>query len=402
MEHQKPLAGIRILEFGGYVSGPYGTSLLCALGADVVKVERPHSGDDFRRHADNRSPYFVQYNAGKRSLAIDLKRPEGVALIKEMLPRFDVMVENMRPGKLDALGLSAEECIALNPDIIVSSVTGFGEGGPLRDRPAYDTIGQAFGGLYSMMGDAGKPQLAGAIFADLVTGLTTATGILAGLVGRRAGGGHHVQTSIMEAVSTLTIDAYTQFFDDGHVSPSRESRHPQAQNFCLLTASGDYIAVHLSSSQKFWRGLAAAIDRPELIADRRFETYQSRTMNYSDLALIVEAEFSKRAFDDWVEILARHDVPFAPVHSMESWSQDPQVNWLQLVEPEKDGVSLVRPPWRFGGLRPVREAPAPRVGEHTVELAREVCESSRVQELIDRGVLFVAPTVEALTGVSSQ
>jgi crotonobetainyl-CoA:carnitine CoA-transferase CaiB-like acyl-CoA transferase len=388
MQH-KPLQHIRVLELGGYISGPYGTSLLCALGADVVKVEKPVTGDDFRRQDNDRSAYFIQYNAGKRSLSVDLKDPEGVALVKALLPHFDVLVENLRPGKLDTLGLDAASCRAIRPDLVYTSVTGFGEGGPLRGRPAYDTIGQSFGGLYSMLGDAGSPQLTGTIFADLVTGLSTVTGILAALVGRSTtGDGQHVQTSIMEAVSTLTVDAFTQYFENGYASPSRESRHPQAQNFCLPTSSGEYVAVHMSSSQKFWRGLCDAIGRPELAEDPRFVDYRARTANYFELVPLVEREFAARSFEQWERILTDHDVPFAPVHTMDSWSKDPQVDWLEMVEPEKDGVSLVRPPWRFGGTRPAREAHAPRVGEHTREIAAEVYEAAQIEKLVDSGVLF--------------
>ena len=134
MQH-KPLAGIRVLELGGYISLPYATSLLSALGADVVKVEKPGAGDDFRRGDNNRSPYFIQHNAGKRSLSVDLKTPEGVALVKALIPRFDVLLENLRPGKLAAIGRSQAECAALRADLVYRSLTGFGNGGPLEQRP---------------------------------------------------------------------------------------------------------------------------------------------------------------------------------------------------------------------------------------------------------------------------
>lgn len=392
--HHKPLQNIRILEFGGYISGPYGTSLLCALGAEVVKIERPGTGDDFRRMEDDRSLYFIQYNAGKRSLAVDLKDPEGVALIKELIPRFDVVLENMRPGKLAALGLGPDECMSLHPDLIYMSVSGFGEGGPLSKRPAYDTIGQAFGGLYTVLGDEDRPQLSGGIFGDLVTGMTTAMGILAGLVGRQGGGGGQlVQTSIMEAVSTVTIDALTQYFDSGRHSPSRESRHPQAQNFCVRSSTGDFTAIHLSSSQKFWRSLATALGCPELADDPRFVDYRARTEHYRELVAIVEAEFSKRPSEEWERILTEHDVPFAPVLTMEKWIEHPQVNWLELVEPEQSGVSLLRPPWRFNGSRPEREARAPRVGEDTVDVAGEAYSDEEIAKLVASGVLFVPPAL---------
>lgn len=384
----KPLRGIRILELGGYISLPYATSLLCALGADVVKVEKPGLGDDFRRGDNNRSLFFAQYNAGKRSLAVDLKTPGGVALVKALIPRFDVLLENLRPGKLAAIGLGRAECVALRPDLVYASVTGFGNGGPLERRAAYDTIGQSFGGLYSLLSDAGSAQLSGAIFADLVTGLSTATGVLAALVGRAStGAGQHVETSIIEAVSTLTIDSMTQYFDTGG-DPSRESRHPQAQNFCLPTASGEYLAVHLSSSQKFWHNFCQAMDRLDLVGDPRFGTYEQREAHYFELVPIAETEFARRPAGEWEKLLTACDVPWAPVLTMSGLRSHPQTGWLGLMEPERDGLSLVRPPWRFGGARPGRPGQAPRVGEHSRQIAAEVYDSARIEELIAAGILF--------------
>ncbi|GHE94036.1 CoA transferase [Amycolatopsis deserti] len=388
MQH-KPLTGIRILEIGGYISLPYGTSLLCALGAEVVKVEKPGDGEDFRRRDNNRSVYFIQVNAGKRSLAVDLKRPEGVALVKKLIPRFDVVLENMRPGKLAALGLGPDDCRALRPDLVYGSVTGFGSGGPLASRPAYDTIGHAFGGLYSLFSDAGNYQLAGGLCADLVTGLATATGVLAALVGRASSGtGQHVETSIMEAVSTLTTDAITQYFETG-TDPDRQSRHPQAQNFCVKTASGEFLALHLSSSQKFWRSLCAAMSRPDLPEDPRFAEFRHRERNYFELVKIVEAEFATKPKDEWEKRLTEYDVPFAPVLTMSGYIEHPQVKWLDLIEPERNGVSLVRPPWRFEGARPERGGDAPRVGQHSREVASEICDDAEIDELVAAGVLYV-------------
>jgi crotonobetainyl-CoA:carnitine CoA-transferase CaiB-like acyl-CoA transferase len=385
---QKPLTGIRVLEIGGYISLPYGTSLLSALGAEVVKVEKPGDGDDFRRRANDRSPFFIQYNAGKRSLSVDLKRPAGVALVKALVPRFDVVLENLRPGKLAALGLGPQDCAALRPDIIYGSVNGFGNGGPLRDRPAYDTIGQAFGGIYSLLGEPGSAQLSGTIFADLITGLVSAAGVLAALVGRGTfGTGQLVETSIMEAISTLTVDAMTQYFETG-VDPSRQSRHPQAQNFCLETASGHNIAVHLSSSEKFWQSLCEALNRRDLAEDPRFATYSVREANYFELVPIVEAEFRTKPASEWEKLLTDFDVPFAPVLTMSSYAAHPQVQWLDLIEPPQDnGVSLLRPPWRFGGDRPDRGGATPRVGQHTREIAAEVYDEAQIEELLASKVI---------------
>jgi crotonobetainyl-CoA:carnitine CoA-transferase CaiB-like acyl-CoA transferase len=363
--------------------------MLCSLGADVVKVERTGSGDDFRRGMGVGSLFFRQYNSGKRSLAVDLKRPDGIEVVKALLPRFDVVVENMRPGKMRALGLGREECTALRPDLVFASVTGFGSGGPLALRPAYDTIGQAYGGLLSILSNADAPQLSGAALADLVTGITATTGILAALVARASSGEpQHVETSIMEAVSVLTIDAMTQYFDADYEEPTRQSRHAQAQNFVVSTAAGDDLVIHLSSSSKFWSSFLDVMGRPDLADDPRFKNYVTRCDHYFKLASIVETEFLRKTSKEWEELLTAHDVPYAPVLTMSEYVDNPQVKWLELIGPEQDGLALLRPPWRFGGQRPHREQHVAAVGEHTREIALEVYDEATVDHLIADGVLF--------------
>lgn len=392
MHHTRPLTGIRVLELGAYISGPYATALMAGLGADVVKVEPPRGGDAFRRGVQTDSHYFVQYNAGKKSLAVDLKRPEGVALIQAMVPHYDVVIDNNRPGKMDQLGLGARDLMRINPSLVYTSVSGFGDGGPWRDRAAYDSIGQSMGGFYSIMNDDGDARLSGTCVGDLITAMTAALGILAGLVGRGqtpARKGVEIQTSLIEAMSTITIDAMTQFFESG-VSPTRLSRHPQAQNFCLATADGGSITLHLSSSQKFWASLAVAMERPDLLEDNRFTTYYDRMANYFELRPIVEAEFARRDRAEWESRLIEADVPFAPTLSLAEVTTHPQTRWLDLLEPEHEGKTLVRPPWRFHGDRPDRPFSAPHVGEHSREVASEVLSAAEIDRLIADGVLLQA------------
>lgn len=390
MSQKLPLQGIRVLEAGAYISGPYAGALLASLGADVVKVEPIKGGDPFRRGVEIDSRYFVQYNAGKRSLAVDLKKPEGRQLIKSLIPRFDVFIENSRPGKMAALGLSYDECIAINKHLIYSSASGFGDGGIYRDRAAYDSIGQSMGGYYSIMNDMGNPRLTGTCIADLITGINATMGILAALVGRGLDPGHRgnfAQTSLLEAMSTITIDAITQFYETGQ-SPVRETRHPQAQNFCLLTASGGSIVLHLSSSEKFWQALVLSMDRPELLEDPRFRKYSDRMANYFDLRPIIEEEFLRRPQSEWEDILIRNDVPFAPVLTVEELASHPQTQWLSLLEDERQGNVLVRPPWRFMGERPRRAFDAPYIGEHSREVSLEVHSPQEVEDLLRAGVIF--------------
>ena len=333
---RRPLERIRVLEIAAYISGPYAGALLASLGADVVKIEPPE-GEAFRIGKGIGSPYFAQYNAGKRSIALDLKSPFAVEAIKALLPHFDVLIENMRYGKLEALGLGPEVCRRINPRLVYASISGFGSGGPLRDRPAFDSIGQSLGGLYTVMNDTNDVRLTGTCMADLITGISTTVGILSALVGRNQDPDHqgiHLETSVLEAVSTLTIDAMTQAFD-ANIDPVRDTRHPQANNFCLRTASGDSITLHLSSSQKFWQALARAVEREDLIDDPRFRSYANRTApeNYRALKQILEQEFTRCPCSEWEQRLTEADVPFAPALTMRQVAAHPQMQSLEYAGP---------------------------------------------------------------------
>jgi len=337
MSNKKPLSGIRVLDFGSYLAGPYAGAILASLGADVVKVEFARGGDPFRRGVGTKDPYFIQMNAGKKSLAVDLKSPDGIALIKALVPHFDVLLENTRPGKMAALGLGADDILELNPTMIYSSVSGFGEGGPWRDRAAYDTIGLSMSGFLSIMSNEGDVQLAGTCIGDLTGGLVMVIGVLSGLVGRGLSpdrSGLQVQTSLLEAMSAITIDAMTYLFESGN-NPSRESRHPTAQSFSLKTSDGAAIALHLSGSEKFWLALLKAMDRPDLADDPRFSRYNDRKAHYYELRPIIEAEFRKFDRAEWERRLIEADVPYAPVLTAEELPNHPQMKWLDMYERKK-------------------------------------------------------------------
>lgn len=388
----KPLAGIRVMDFGTYLAGPYAGAILASLGAEVVKVEFASGGDPFRRGVGASDPYFMQVNAGKKSLAVDLKSPDGLELIKALIPRFDLLLENTRPGKMAALGLGPDDIRELNPSMVYSSVSGFGEGGPWRDRAAYDTIGLSMSGFLSIMSDADDTRLAGTCVGDLTGALIMVIGALAGLVGRGLNAdnrGFDIQTSLLEAMSALTIDAMTQMFETG-ITPSRETRHPTAQSFCLTTSDGSAIVLHLSGSEKFWRNLTVAIERPDLLDDPRFVDYNTRKRHYFELRPIIEREFIKHDRDQWEQRLIAADVPYAPVLNARELPDHPQMRHLDMYEAEQGGTRLVRVPWRFSGQRPHRNQHVPEVGEHSRDVAAEVLSDSEVERLISAGVLVQA------------
>jgi len=389
----QPLAGIRVLEVGAYISAPYAGVILAALGAEVVKVEPPE-GEAFRRGEDNRNAYFIQYNSGKKSVAINLKSKKGAALVKSLVPKFDVLIENMRPGKMAALGLGEPECRSLNPGLVYASISGFGSGGPWVDRPAYDTIGQSIGGIYSIMNDADHRRLTGTCMADLITGVGSAMGILAALLGRERSPdrkGALMETSLHEAISLLTIDAMTQAYETG-VDPVRTSRHPQAQNFCLDCADGGAITMHLSVSQKFFANLMRMIGRPELVDNPHYATYDARRVpeHYEELVRIMQKAFRQKPRAEWERLLVEADVPFAPVLTMHEVAEHEQTQWLGLMGPTVAGLPMVRPPWRFDGARPQRSELRARVGEHTREVLREICADADIDAMIAAGDVALA------------
>lgn len=391
MDTTKPLSGIRILDLGAFVAGPYAATILASLGAEVVKVEPPRGGDPFRRGIGTKDPFFTQMNAGKKSISIDLKSPDGVALVKALLPEFDVLIENGRPGVMERLGLDYDTVRAIHPSIVYSSSSGFGDGGPWKDRAAFDTIGLAMSGFLSIMSDQDTPRLAGTCIGDLATALVAVIGIVSALFGReRTATGTHVKTSLLEAMTTITIDAMTQSFETGQ-SPHRESRHPAAQSFALKCSDGGAIAVHMSGSEKFWQNFTAAMARTDLQSDPRFATYAKRKEHYFDLRPIVEAEFAKHNRATWEQRLRDADVPFAPIVSGQELPDFAQMQWLDMYEaPREDGLRLVRMPWRFDEVRGRKPDGAPELGQNTREIAARVLSDEQIDRLIADGVLVQA------------
>lgn len=244
------------------------------------------------------------------------------------------------------------------------------------------------------MNDPNDVRLTGTCIADLITGINVAVGILAGLVGRsRApeGAGVQIDTSVFEAVSTLTIDAMTQAIDNDQ-DPVRVTRHPQAQNFCLKTASGGWIVLHLSSSEKFWQSLMRAIGRADLIDDSRFQGFVDRMdpERFAAIKQILEQAFAQKPQEVWERILAEADVPYAPTLTMREVAAQRQTQWLQLLDWPSDRRVLVRPPWRFDATRPSRSRRVPHVGEHTREILSELRSTDELDLFIEKGTIFQA------------
>ena len=356
------LDGVLVVELGTMVTAPLAGMMLGDLGARVIKVELPETGDPFRAHGGGRySPPFVAYNRAKESVQLDLRAPAGLANLTRLLERADVVLENFRPGVMEKLGLGTDRLAALNPRLIRASITGFGQDGPYRDRPSYDSVPLALSGLSSLMLDPADPRMSGPTIADNVTGMYATQGILAALLRRgTTGRGGHVEVNMLEAAIAFIPDAFAQFSRAGIVS-TPETRVRISQSYALPCRDGLLVAVHISSVAKFWEGLLAVIGQPGLAADERFATPAARTANYPALRDVLMAAFATRDRADWVAALAAEGVPGGPVNSVAEVADDPQVRHLGTFaatpHPTMGEVVAIKSPIRIDGAR--RDAPPP-------------------------------------------
>jgi crotonobetainyl-CoA:carnitine CoA-transferase CaiB-like acyl-CoA transferase len=361
------LAGVRVLEQGTFITGPCTGMMLADLGADVIKVES-RDGDPYRSYQSGQfSPHFQAYNRNKRSVALDLRDEADHALFRELVQNADVYIQNFRPGAAERLGIGAEQLQGQNPKLVYCSISGFGASGPYADRPSYDSVAQALSGFLSVVVDPERPRFMGPALADAITGIYAAYGVLGALFERgRTGRGRHVEVSMLEAMAHFAVEPFAAFFALGQV-PRSSDRPRLAQAYILHTLDGGLIAIHLSSLEKFWQGLMLALGAPELGDDPRFHTRQARIEHHEELSAALDARFSLRSTEYWVEQLGRNDVPFAPVHPIDDVVRDPQVRHLDLIVPVQGahgGRHAVRPALQFDGERASAVRTAPLLDEH--------------------------------------
>jgi crotonobetainyl-CoA:carnitine CoA-transferase CaiB-like acyl-CoA transferase len=369
------LGGIRVVEQGTFITGPCAGMMLADLGADVIKVESPE-GDPYRSYQGGHySPHFQAYNRNKRSLALDLKSALDRELFDQLIREADVFIQNFRPGTAERLGTGAARLRQINPRLVYCSISGFGSSGPYTDRPSYDSVAQALSGFLSVVVDYRRPQFLGPALADAITGLYASYGILAALVQRgRTARGALVEVSMLEAMAHFAVEPFASFFALGQ-TPTSADRPRLAQAYILRTADERLIAIHLSSLEKFWQGLVAALDAPELTTDPRFDTRLGRIDAYESLRIELDDRFARQPLAHWVRRLQANDVPYAPINRIDDVVDDPQVKHLGLVVPVESSHGArhaVRPAVQFGGERARSVLAAPLLDEHGAAIRAEL------------------------------
>lgn len=365
------LSGFRVLDLGSFITAPYAAMLLAEMGADVIKIEKPGTGDPFRAFGDGLySSHFQAHNRNKRSVALDFTKPSGRAALDTLVSTADVLLINVRPGVEEKLGVGAQRLQALNPRLVYCAITGYGTDGPYAERPAYDNVGQALSGWLSMFHEGRDARVAGPAVSDALTGLFASMGILGALLEReKTGRGRKVEVSMLEATLAFATEPLGKLFASGKPVPFY-SRAAASQSFLVTCEDGHRIALHLSSPDKFWKGLLKAISREDL--SQKYPDRSARVARYDELALDLAEAFARKARDHWLPLLEQNDVPFAPERRLEELADDPQVQHLDvfydMTHPRYGSVRAAHRPVHYDGDNHSNFMPPPALGEHTQEV----------------------------------
>jgi glutaryl-CoA transferase len=392
-------SGVRVLDLSRMLAGPYGSLLLADLGAEVIKIEEPDGGDPMRVMGppflpDGESVYFLAINRNKKSVALDLGREEGRRVFLDLAREADVVWENFRPGIMERLGCGYAALAALNPRLIMCSISAYGQDGPYRDWPAFDLALQAMGGALSLTGEpGGRPMRMGLPMGDLSGGMFGAFAVAGALFRReRSGVGAHVDLSLLDCQVSLLTYIAQYFWADGRVPQPMGSAHASVVPYqALATRDGHMILAVFA--EKFWAAFCRAVERPEWAADPRFALNRDRVAHREVLMALIEPLFLERTTDEWLARLHAAGVPAAPIQAVDRVLADPQVAHrrmvVDLVHERHGRLPTLGTPIKVDGTMDLDVAPPPRLGQHTDEVLGQVAKysSARIGELRRGGVV---------------
>jgi crotonobetainyl-CoA:carnitine CoA-transferase CaiB-like acyl-CoA transferase len=376
-----PLAGIRVLDLSRILAGPWASQMLADLGAEVIKIERPGSGDDTRSwgppympdqkgDATTESAYFHGANRGKQSVCIDMSQAQGQALIQDLILQSDVLIENFKVGGLKKYALDFASLHALNPRLVYCSITGFGQSGPYAERAGYDFMIQAMGGMMSITGEAdGLPMKTGVAIADILTGLYAANAIQAALMHQqKTGAGQHIDLALLD-VQVATLASQAMNYLATGTSPARlGNAHPNIVPYQAFETSDGYIILAVGNDSQFRRFCELA-SKPELADDERFQKNRGRVENREALVLQVKEIMLQKSGAEWLEALNARGIPCGPINNIEQVFADPQVQYrgmqLELDHPTAGKVASVASPIRLSQTPIEYQQAPPLLGQHT-------------------------------------
>ncbi|HUZ00952.1 MAG TPA: CoA transferase [Thermomicrobiaceae bacterium] len=392
-----PLEGVRVLDLGRHLAGPTAAMFLGDLGADVIKIENPDHGDEGRVSGppffDGESAFFLAANRNKRSVALNLKVPEGQEVFRRLAATADVVIENYRPGVMDALNVGYKRVSATNPRIIYCSISGFGVDGPFADRPGLDQIIQGFSGLMSVTGFEGQvPVRVGIPIADLLTGLFGAYGVLAALQAReRTGRGQEVSTSLLEGMVGMLAFQATRYLNGAGVPPPAGNHHPINAPYGVFRARDGYITVG-GTGDKRWRKLCEVLGTEEWLVDPRFSTNGARHANRLLLEDLISERLQAHTADEWEIILNQAGIPCGPIYNVGQALDHPQVRHREMVverpHPTMGTVRLLGLPVKLSETPGQVRLVPPLLGEHTDEVLREIgIDDAAIARLREAGVV---------------
>ncbi|MCP5265884.1 MAG: CoA transferase [Burkholderiaceae bacterium] len=394
-----PLEDITVLDLSHALAGPHASTMLADFGARVIKLETPGAGDIARAWGSplpgGENSYFVALHRNKKGISIDLKTEEGKALFFALAEKADVILENFRPGALERLGLGYEAVKARNPRIVYTSVSGFGQDGPYRERAALDLILQAESGMISVTGAEGSHGArCGVSIADLTAGMYAAFGTLLALRARETTGeGQRVDVSMLEGQMSLLNIMISAYLADGEVPQPMGTAYKALLPYQTFRTQTRDLALAVGS-EKLWKIFCPVIGRPDLTDDPRFATNQHRTRHRQALVRILQEIFLTRSYEDWEKALLSAGIPVGAINTVEELVKHPQVAargaLVDMTHPRAGPVKMVGVPVRLSGTPGVVRTPSPSLGEHTAETLRDVLglDAAEIARLFEAGVVF--------------
>ena len=392
----KPLEGISVLDLTRVLAGPFCTMLLCDMGANVVKVERPEGGDDSRSFSPfvgDDSAYFMSINRGKKSITLNLKTVEGKKLLERLIERFDVLVENFRPGVFERLGFSAQRLRENNPRLIYTCSSGFGHSGPMSHRTAYDLIIQGLSGMMSITGpDENSPTKVGSSIADIFCGTFACIGILAALHSRNlTGKGQKVDVAMLDSMVSVLENAIARYAATGESPVPIGNRHPSIAPFASFKTLDGIINIAVGNDV-LWEKFCKAIGRPEMCDDPKFVNNPARVRNLEELMEILGGELEKRTSDEWLGVFGKLDIPSGKINNIADIFEDEQIRAREMIVevPHRCGnVKMPGVPIKFSDTPASIAGPAPLLGEHNREVYAGMLGLSdlEMEELKRKGII---------------